>query len=71
MIYLKDNMEIIKEILYILILFSIVLWISLNLSDGIHLSKNEWKCTQADIIDNDPSNTKCTVYKKIKLEEKE
>lgn len=33
-----------------------------SLQDTIILSKNEFKCHAADIIDNDPSNTDCTVY---------
>lgn len=32
----------------------------------IMLPEKAWKCTNADIINDDPSKTDCTVYKKIK-----
>lgn len=71
MTYLKNNIEFIKELASTCLILAIITWIIVNISTAYHLPKHLWKCTHADIINNDPSNTECTNYKKIKPEEKE
>lgn len=34
----------------------------------IKINDDKWKCTQAVIINNDPSKTECIVYKRIDKE---
>jgi hypothetical protein len=36
----------------------------LSIKPNILISEYDWKCTHAVIINDDPSKTECTVYKK-------
>lgn len=42
------------------------MWLMLVMVDHFDymISKRYWKCSNASIIDDDPSNTECNVYKK-------
>ena len=41
----------------------------LMLSTSIPISKDNWKCTHAIMIDDDPSKTECSVYSRKEKEE--
>lgn len=51
----------------IIILFLIIIGgFGLYNIQHIHIPISEWKCVEAEIINDDPSYTKCIVYKRIK-----
>jgi len=58
-------MYIIQIIMLVIGCFSIPLYFS----SYILLTKN-WECTQAIIVDKDPSNTECTVYMRKTIKDK-
>lgn len=50
-------MYIIQIIMLVIGCFSIPLY-----SSSYILLTKDWKCTQAIVVDKDPSNTECTIY---------
>jgi hypothetical protein len=48
-------------IIFTFLLWSFVVWIYKH---NILIPEQDWKCTHAIILDDDPSKTECTVYKK-------
>lgn len=53
--------EIVLFLFYVLFVLGII---GIDSMQFHHIKKREWKCTQAVIINGDPSNTECVVYEK-------
>ena len=56
-------------VIIFLLLFAIVIGLLSLFVNSYQLPKYQWKCTNASIVDEDPSNTECTVYKRKDLDE--
>jgi hypothetical protein len=48
----------------LIFLFGMFFVWGLSIKPNILIPEYEWKCTHAVIINDDPSKTECTVYKK-------
>lgn len=55
-------------VIIFLLLFAIVIGLLSLFFNSYRLPKHQWKCTNASIVNEDPSNTECTVYKRTELE---
>ena len=64
-----DRNETTFVIIFLLLLFGIVIGLLTLVVDSYQLPKYQWKCTNARIVNEDPSNTECTVYKRKDLDE--
>lgn len=53
--------EIVLFLFYVLFVLGII---GIDSMQFLYIKKREWKCTQAVIINGDPSNTECVVYEK-------
>ena len=56
-------------VIIFLLLFAIVIGLLTLFVNDYRLPKYQWKCTNARIVNEDPSNTECTVYKRKDLDE--
>ena len=51
-------------IFWLLLVTLLVCYILSKEMSNYHIPRSEWKCKQAIVINDDPSNTECTMYVK-------